>query len=274
MQFKCLDQHQKNYFHRLYLFLHGVRNQNLFPHTIREKLWSDFSFVAVLGMAIAVVSLGIMLAVSKKQGEQTEDLQKQGEIIDKTTAEIHKTTAEIKKISKEQLRLLTGVKDVYATAYVEYVQSISKSYEHELDLYRSYTSYNTTINTRKETDRANIITNYNSLLHVRMPKLDFMELVRTFGRQLANKWWRNTPKLFAEDWQPHDDYGMALLIYSYKESMFNLVLLKDDFLEFCVPETITHDENYHPYYDMIKKVWKEAKTPQKGEFDDTFSSIN
>lgn len=166
----------------------------------------NWSFITVLGFTVAVVSLAIMLIISQKQEEQTGELHKQGNKIDgttakieKTTDEIHKATIEIKKVQKEQHRLLTGVQDVYASAFVEYIQSISKSYAHVLNLYDRYKKAENITSELRQADRSNIISNYDNLLHDRRPKLDFIELVRSFGRELANKYWRNTPKLTAQD---------------------------------------------------------------------------
>lgn len=52
--------------------------------------------------------------------------------------------------------------------------------------------------------------------------------------------------------------------------MFNMVILKDDFLEFCHATTQDNDSNYLENYKIIKDEWKRAKKPKKSDYDDGF----
>ena len=67
---------------------------------------------------------------------------------------------------------------------------------------------------------------------------------------------------------------MALLIYSFKEEMFNMVILKDDFLYFCEVSTVDNDSNYLENYFVIKREWKVAKKPKKDDFEDSMRPLD
>ena len=75
-------------------------------------------------------------------------------------------------------------------------------------------------------------------------------------------------------WQTHSDYGMALLMHSYKDQMNKLVELKDAFLHYCNQATKDKDKKYQENYDLIKKEWNDVKTPKREDFTDEFSNVD
>ena len=75
-------------------------------------------------------------------------------------------------------------------------------------------------------------------------------------------------------WQAHSDYGMALLIHSYKEQMYKLVELKDAFLEYCDQDMKDRDEKCQEYYDLIKKEWEATSEPKREKFTDEFTTLD
>ena len=67
----------------------------------------------------------------------------------------------------------------------------------------------------------------------------------------------------AEEWLPHDDEGLAMLVNYFKEVMYFQLELKDDFLEYCDDDTKKKDLKHKKNYDLIKKEWlRDAESPE------------
>ena len=219
---------------------------------------TNFSFVAVLGMALAFASFAIMLIIAGRQTKQTDNLAV--------------VTKDIEKMVSDQTKLTNDLRDVYASSIVEYIQRISVSYGHAIDLYlNKYPNGKITLNKDKI---RNTLDSYYDRHLFHLPRIEPIELVKAFGKEIADKHWRLTPKLMSNMWQTHSDYGMALLMHSYKDQMNKLVELKDAFLHYCNQATKDKDKKYQENYDLIKKEWNDVKTPKREDFTDEFSNVD
>ena len=216
----------------------------------------NWNFIGFLGFALAFASFGTMLMIFGKQNKQADDL-----------ADV---TGEIEEMVTDQENRIKDVQDVYASSIVGYVQVISRSYYHPLDLYTN--KWKDGELSLKKNQIRNILTNYydNHLFH--LPPIEAMEIVKSFGKKMFDKHWRLTPHMKSDMWTPDTDYGMALMIDSYKEQMYKLVELKDAFLEYCDQDMKSRDEKCQEYYDLIKKEFEEKVIPQNDDFNDVVTA--
>jgi hypothetical protein len=165
--------------------------------------------------------------------------------------ETRKTTTEVQDMIKKQNKLIDDTRAVYAEAYVSWVQLIIISFEYVVDWYN--TRYvNQPISQLRENTKSNLIDHYERDLVYRCPKVETMELVKVFGREIADEVWTSTTHMHATDWQPERDEGMALMINEYKERVKQAIDLKDTFLPFCDESTKVKDQNLKGTYDKIK----------------------
>ena len=215
----------------------------------------NFNFMVGLGLSIAVASFGMMLYIAGKQTKQTDDLAV--------------VTKDIEEMISKQDKLINDVRDVYASSIVGYVQLTSRSYHFVIDLYTN--KYENGVLSLKKPNIRKMLEDYYDRHLFHLPQIEAMELVKSFGKNMLDKHWRLTPHMKSDMWQAHSDYGMALLIHSYKEQMYKLVELKDAFLEFCDQDLKDKDKELQDRYDLIKKEWEEASTPNRDEFSDEFS---
>lgn len=215
--------------------------------------------VTMISIFLASISIGLAIAIFGIQQSQGAQIKNISEKINSATNEIHEMTS-------EQMKLLNDTKEAYAESIVNYIQRISINYFGPLDRYEEYNYADATLDLKEKT-RHSIKQTYDNMFHHGLPKIDQIELVKTFGLEITNQYWINTAKLFAEDWQPHNDYGLALLIHSYKQEMFNLIELKNIFLPYCHVSTQTRDEKFEKYYEKITKEWLDEKSPNKSDFE-------
>ncbi len=196
----------------------------------------------VLSIFLGTISIGLVIAIfaiQQSQGSKIKDL-----------------ILNVGKTSREQSELIKGVRDVYASSFVHWVHSISQSYEHVIKLYEKNYLGSPNLSQKKETARNNLIDYYDRHLITWFPKIELMELVKTFGKKIANNVWRSQTHLNAQMWQPSDDKGMKLMIDDYKEQVKKAVILKDKFLPYCDDGTKTKDKSFQKYYDIINKESK------------------
>jgi hypothetical protein len=217
---------------------------------------TDFSFIEFLSMAVAFAAFGTTIVIAHRQGKQTEELAS-------ATNEIHDMTS-------EQTKLTTDTRDFYAAAFVGYVRLISNSYGHVIDLYQNK-YYGKPMSQEKTNISKMLMEYYDNHLTKGLPKIEAIELVKTFGREIADKHWTHTAKLTSNMWQAYSDHGMALMIYSYKEQMYKLMELKNAFLEYCEESFKERDSDFQENYDLIGKDFTDSEKPKREDFD---SSVN
>jgi len=107
-----------------------------------------------------------------------------------------------------------------------------------------------------------------------LPTIETMKMVEYFGKNMLDKHWRLTPHMKSDMWQPDTDYGMALMIDSYKEQMYKFVELKDAFLQYCDQDMKDRDEKHQKYCDLIKKEDEEKVIPQREDFTGEFTVLD
>ena len=193
----------------------------------------------ILSIFLGSISIGLVIAIfaiQQSQGEQIKDL-------------IHDAKSSI----KEQHDLLKDVRDVYASSYVQWVHNFSQSYEHVINLYEKNYLGSSDLSRKKEAARSNLIDYYDRHLITWFPKVELIELVKTFGKEIANNVWRSQTHLNANMWQPGDDNGIGLMVNHYKEQIKKAVELKDKFLPFCDDGMKEKDKSFQKYYDIINK---------------------
>jgi len=204
----------------------------------------DLSFVAILSLAVGFAALGTTILIAHKQG--------------KLTNEIHEN-------AREQDRLLADTRDSYAGAFVGHVRRVSGIYHHVISLYEKE-FYGRPRSPEKE-DMQEALQGYYDDHLFNLPKIEFIELVKVFGREIACMHRTYTAKLTSNMWQAYSDHGMALMIHSYKEEMNKLLKLKDEFLPYCDEEYRNQDKDFEEKYRLIKQCYKSAKKPKKEEFE-------
>lgn len=215
----------------------------------------NFNFMSGLGLSIAIASFGMMLYIAGKQSKQTDDLAV--------------VTEDIEKMVSEQTKLMDDLRDVYASSIVGYIHLTSQSYGYVLDLYLN-NHPNGVFSLKKEQVKKMLNEYYdNHLFH--LPVIEPIELVKSFGKEVFNKHWNLIAHLKSDMWQSYSDYGMALMIHSYKEQMQKLVELKDVFLPYCDDALKERDNLFKENWDLIKKEWESAVTPNREDFTDMFT---
>jgi len=213
---------------------------------------TDFSFVAILSMAVAFAALGTTIVIAHRQGKQTEELAS-------ATDEIHGMTS-------EQAKLIADTRDFYAGAFVGYIRLISDRYASVITLYEN-NFRGRPMSTQKENVRRMLKEYYDNFLTRNLPKIEAIELVKVFGREIADKHWTHTVKMTSSMWQADNDYGMALMMDSFIEQMQKLVELKDEFLPFCEESYRNNDSDFQENYDLIEKFANSAVKPKREDFD-------
>ena len=135
---------------------------------------TDFTFAGISALVLAIVGIAIMLLLHGRQTEQSDRLQ---------------------SMISQQTELIKDTREVYAQTFVDYMQLVSIGYQNVIDRYESYTKIRSTDNDflkskdEKENNREYIKRQYDSLLITRQPKIEFMELVKTFGKNIAYRHW-------------------------------------------------------------------------------------
>ncbi|GEM_PF-5160119 len=206
---------------------------------------TDFTFLGILSMAVGFAALGISIIIAHQQG--------------KITDEIHEST-------EEQKKLLLDTRDFYASVFVGYVRLISTDFKHVISLYENNFKVEQSIIKKKNTEQT-LRDYYDNDLFRRLPQIQAIELVKVFGGEIANKYWIHTAKLTSDMWQPYSDNGMALMMHSYKEQMFKLVELKNDFLPFCDKSMKEKEHTFQENYDLIEKTFLNASNSKKKDRD-------
>lgn len=204
---------------------------------------TNFSFLAGLGFSVAIASFGMMLYIAGKQSDQSD---------------------KIEKMIRGQTQLVDDTRDVYASEIVGYIQLVSDSYGTVMDYYQN-NHPNGGYTVAKENAKR-ILNNYYDSHLFHMPKIEFIELVKVFGKDVAKQHWKLHASLMSGSWQTYSDHGMALLMHSYKQEMDNLVKLKDLFLSYCDDVMKERDGEFQENYDLIKKEKEAAVKPRKEDF--------
>jgi len=152
---------------------------------------------------------------------------------------------------KKQNKLIDDTRSVYAKAYVSWVQLIINNFK---DVIRWYDEeyLNQPVSQRRENFRRNLIDHYERDLLILNPQIEIIELVKVFGKKIADKVWASSGHMRAEMWQPYDDNGMKLMIEDYKKLIKKAIDLKDTFLPFCDKSMKIKDQELKELYDKIK----------------------
>lgn len=156
-------------------------------------------------------------------------------------------TNKISKVSTEQQKLLEDTRNFYATAFVDVVQMISVSYPKVIDLHQNHLG---------NTHASNMLANYydKHIIHI-LPKIEDIELVKVFGLEIAEKYRIHTTTRTSKSWDVDTVDGLAEMMHSYKEEVFNLVQLKDILLPFCDTAIIDKDNKLKDDYDLIHDTY-------------------
>ena len=203
---------------------------------------TDFTFVGMLSLAVGFTALGVTIIIAHNQG--------------KLTNEIHKAVIESEK-------LLSDTRALYATAFVVHVGSISERCAYAITLYIN--SSNQPRSMQKETIRL-LKGYYDVILINNFPKTEVMELVKIFGREIADKYLACTVKKTSSMWDADKEHNMKLMMCHLKKQTQKLVEMKDAFLPFCAESCRNDDLKFQKNYDLIK-YWAKAAEQEKEEFD-------
>ena len=196
---------------------------------------TDFTFMGMLSFAVGFAALGITIIIAHNQG--------------KLTNEIHKSVQE----SKE---LLDGTRTLYATAFVKHVGFISERYAHASMIYLNNSNQSTSM----QKEMIQILKQYyDTILINNFPKIEAIELVKIFGREIADKYLTCTVEKTSSMWEADKEHNMKLMICHLKKQMQKLVELKDAFLPFCTESDKNYDSKFQDNYDLIKDLAKEAE---------------
>lgn len=195
-------------------------------------------------MATFVGGAGIAIVIGLGQKRQTQT--------------IEKMTREVQDVVKKQNKLIDDTRDVYASAYVSWVHHITFSFDHVINLYNNR-YLGQPISQNRENTRSTIKDHYDRDLTISRPKVETLELVKVFGKEIADKVWTYTAHLQANEWQPYSDDGMALLINDYKKYVKKAVDLKDTFLPFCDENMQKKDQKHRETYNKIRIAYPETE---------------
>lgn len=212
--------------------------------TIAWLVWKEIDINVIKdtpNLVALILETGIGIAItitifvySKRQGDNLE-----------------KMTGEVQKFVKKQNKLIDDTRDVYASAYVMWVHHIALNFEHVINLYNTKYS-GQPIDQSRENVRKLLQDYYDRDLTTARPKIETMELVKVFGKELADTVWVSVAHLQANEWQSYSDEGMALMINDYKDHAKKAVELKEIFLTFCDEKTKLDDQRHNEQYDKIK----------------------
>ena len=200
----------------------------------------DFNFVGILSLAVGFGALGTTIIIAHRQGKQTDELSS-------VTEEIHNMTS-------KQTKLMIDTRDFYGAVFVGYVRLLSDQYRSVINLYEKQYKEKPR-NSQKEEARQTLKKYYDDLLTKNFPKIESIELVKVFGKEIAKKHWTYTIKITSSSrWQPNDDNGMKLMINSFIEQMQELIDLKDEFLPYCDKAYKNDESCYKQKYKFIKDM--------------------
>lgn len=203
---------------------------------------TDFTFVGMLSLAVGFTALGVTIIIAHNQG--------------KLTNEIHKAVIESEK-------LLSDTRTLYATAFVVHVGFISERCAYAITLYIN--SSNQPRSMQKETMQL-LKRYYDVILINNFPKIEAMELVKIFGREIADKHLACTVKKTSSMWEADKEHNMKLMICHLKKQTQKLVELKNAFLPFCMESCRSGDSKFQENYDLIKD-WAKTAEQEKEEFN-------
>jgi len=162
-----------------------------------------------------------------------------------------KTIKEAHKMIKKQDDLLKNVRDVYASSYVHWVQLIAKNFETVIKRYENDYLPNPNIIRLKHSPKEDLMNYYNIHLNTWFPKIELMELVKTFGKSIATSVMRTQSHESADVWSPSRPEGMRQMINDYIERIQDAIELKNKFLPYCDDSLKTKDKSFQKYYDII-----------------------
>ncbi|MGI0061206.1 MAG: hypothetical protein ACREBA_02000 [Nitrosotalea sp.] len=212
---------------------------NINESRVESKNYYLWSLGASGGVAIVAFLGSVIVAViiAKRQDIQT--------------TRITEMTLEVQNVTKKQNKLIEDTKAVYAQQYVSWVQLIVKNFESVVDWYNTRYLDQPISQTREDT-RKNLIDYYERDLMYWCPKIEGMELVKIFGKEIAYEVLSHTTSMHATDWLPNTDYGMSMMINEYKERIKQAIDLKDTFLPYGDENMKVKDQKLKETYDKIK----------------------
>lgn len=197
---------------------------------------TDFSFVAILSMAIGFSALGLSFYILHTQDKTNKKLEKNTELL----------TGQI----KEQ-------RQYYSDIFLIGAHRSAFNFKNAIDLYEKIyvTQEMPELSTYEET----LAIHYNNCTIDFLPKFDQELLVRVFGNNLALKHHRLTNKSRVSETYLRRPDNRPVFISLFKEYMYNLIELKDAFLPYCHDHIKQEDEKRKDDYDLIKKIWEERE---------------